>query len=207
MFKTTRHFVFFMLCVTVSNAMAGWVWCTDYVASKYGIASYPNAKEWYGNVSLLRIGYTQSSSPAPGAIIVLNSWSGNEYGHVGTMEFVSQDWNIDHANWNNDGKINGLMLVESIDGWKKVRINGGKSEYPVRGFLIPPPHGHIPEVITRAYGGFHDLCINTYPNSWDSRCDTQEIANYLDCQDVAQGAYPCGSFGSGTSGDNNTTNQ
>ncbi len=112
--------------------------CTEYVASAYDITSYPHAKGWYNHSGIIESGYTQSNTPIDGAIVVFDSWGTNDYGHVGIMKNAGTGWDIDHANWNDDGEVNGRMSIVSADNWNSAHINGGNKSYPIIGFLIPP---------------------------------------------------------------------
>jgi surface antigen len=71
-------------------------WCTNYVANRFGIGGFPNAKDW-NNGYLQRKGFRQVGAQ-PGALVVLeNTFPGSDrtYGHVGILEKVLPDGRIE----------------------------------------------------------------------------------------------------------------
>jgi surface antigen len=78
--------LFFSLTPSVSIAQST-CQCTDYVASRFGLTRYPDARDW-DNGYLREKGFRQINSPENGAIVVLNPNVAGafELGHVGVVE-------------------------------------------------------------------------------------------------------------------------
>jgi hypothetical protein len=87
--------------------------------------------------------------PKVSSVMVLNSWAGNNYGHVGIVRSVGPirgsgsyyyaDILIDHRNWNCDGKV---LINDSFRAYfntygygNTVKRNSTGKSYPLLGFI------------------------------------------------------------------------
>lgn len=191
----------FSLVGTVSAAT--WLWCTDFVANDYNIGGYGDAKTWWDDTRFTSTGYTKSSTPVVGAIVVFNGWSSNSYGHVAIVRQIvsSSEIKVDHSNWHWDGNpLYGVGIKQASGSWSsvKVKFNPGDSSYssstyPVRGFLIPPSSSYSVIGMNSPY--FKQKCIDQYP--WDSRCVTADIDPWLECHDTNGTRRPLCDYGVG----------
>lgn len=205
MFKMLRNIaLFFSFVAFVGTAAANrWIWCTDYVAAELGIGLYGDAKTWWDDSTFTSTGYTKSSTPVVGSIVVFNSWDSNPYGHVGVVRQIvsSSEILIDHSNWHWDGSIlQGVGVKKYSGSWTQVKVkyNPGDSTYPstpypVRGFLVPPSSSYSVIGINSPY--FIDSCIRTSPV--DSRCVTYDIALWKQCWDAPFVLSPLCEYGIG----------
>lgn len=203
--------VFLVLAMLTSTAFASrWIWCTDYVAYEIGIGHFGHAKTWWSDSRFTSTGYTQSSTPAVGAIIVFNSWSSNAFGHVGIVRSIlsSSEILIDHSNWHWDGNPQtGVGVKQASGSWSQVKVkynpgddNYGGSTYPVLGFLIPPASNYPVLGINNPY--FISKCIQSSPP--DSRCVTYDIGLWWQCWGPPFVLSPLCDFGLG-GGDHSTS--
>lgn len=68
----------------------GGCWCTEYVANRFKIGSYPDAGNW-DDYTLPANGFRRIDFPQPGAVVVMErSFPGADpnYGHIGVIEKV-----------------------------------------------------------------------------------------------------------------------
>jgi surface antigen len=101
-----------------------------------------HARNWWEKV----VNADRGAKPRPGAIMVLDAWPGNRYGHVAFVESVESDgrWTISHANlpaterWQErDGVSVYRASFEPVPNG--VRLAGTRHTFPLRGFLYPRP--------------------------------------------------------------------
>lgn len=207
--------IFLLLLMTLvmftGTAFANrWIWCTDYVASEFGIGVYGDAWEWWNDSRFTSTGYTKSSIPAVGSIIVFNNWQKNPAGHVGIVREIvsSSEIRIDHSNWHWDGNVQkGVGVKQASGSWTQVLVkynpddtNYGGTAYPVQGFLILPMSTYSVIGINSPY--FIDSCIRA--SSVDSRCVTYDIGLWRQCWDAPFVLSPLCNFGVG-GGDHTTS--
>lgn len=196
--------VFLVLAMLTSTAFASrWIWCTDYVSEQLGIGHYGDAWEWWNNTWFTDTGWTKSSTPVVGSIIVFDKWAKNQYGHVGIVrQIVSpSEILIDHSNWHWDGNPQTGIGVKPANGsWSQVKVkfnpgdkNYGGSVYPVQGFLIQPPSTYPVLGINNPY--FISRCIQSSPP--DSRCITYDIGLWWQCWGPPFVMSPLCNFGIG----------
>lgn len=196
--------LFVALAMLTGSAFANrWIWCTDYVASELGIGLFGDAKTWWNDSRFTSTGYTKSSTPTVGAIIVFNSWTGNPYGHVGIVRSIlsSSEILIDHSNWHWDGNPQtGVGVKQASGSWSQVKVkfnpgdaNYGGTAYPVQGFLVPPSSTYPVLGINNPY--FINKCIQSSPP--DSRCVTYDIGLWWQCWGPPFVLSPLCNFGVG----------
>jgi surface antigen len=89
----------------------------------------------------------RSDVPQPGAIMVLDAWRGNPYGHVAYVEQVESDrvWRITHANMtigDPAGELGEVPVYTAIceRSANGIRFRGFRPEFRLRGFLHPSHH-------------------------------------------------------------------
>lgn len=114
---------------------------------KFSISSGRDAWKWYDIVTNVGKGTAYYTHDYAGEIMVLNRWSGNNYGHNSFVESSVADstggrkWNVTHVNWNKNDPSS--RSIEGVRVTKKTfyRVNyntvstGGTARYPLRGFL------------------------------------------------------------------------
>lgn len=206
-------FLFGALLFSGAVFAARFLQCTEYVAEQLGFMNNRgNAEAWWTNPGFTTNGYTKTSTPQVGAIIVFDDWDyvdsngkrrKNPYGHVGIVRQIvsGSEIKIDHANWKWDGNVQtGVGVKQAAGSWNSVKVkynpgdeNYGASVYPVQGFLIPPPPGFTPIGISNP--SFKAKCISQYP--WDAACVVADISFYLDCLDTSGGYSDLCDFGMG----------
>jgi len=108
---------------------------------KFSQTSGRDARRWY---DLVTNGYCAAGARA-GSIMVLDGWSGNPAGHVAYVESVQSNgrWTVTHANWPGGTTVRTISGVpirqvqfELVPGsTTRVRIVGGTSSFPLRGFI------------------------------------------------------------------------
>jgi hypothetical protein len=101
-----------------------------------------DARRWYDLVT----NGQRVANPRNGAIMVLDSWSGNSAGHVAYVEAITNGgrWRVSHANWSGGTKSRVLQGVQTwerefefrVGGSTKVRPVGTTTWYPIRGFIV-----------------------------------------------------------------------
>ena len=112
-------------------------WCTWYAAQKwncdwgYGLPSRRDAKYWYDDGGR----YRRGGSPQERAIMVLNGWGSNPYGHVAIVERVlgGSSFEVSHMNWQGFNVVSRETF--QISG-SSVKRNG--KTYPLKGFIYRP---------------------------------------------------------------------
>lgn len=118
--------------------------CVPYARDHSGIRIWGDAVSWWGKAAGR---FERSSSPEPGAIIVIRGYDDDERGHVAIVRRVLNDREIvvDHANWLNTGEIsldNPIMDVSDDNDWSEVRVwyapgrHYGGRVYQVQGFIL-----------------------------------------------------------------------
>jgi surface antigen len=123
--------------------------CTWYAAERawdagWGIKFDTNwgrhARHWPEKV----VNATPSDRPRRGAIMVVDAWPGNEYGHVAYVEEVESDdrWIISHANMSAGepcGTRDGFTVYRSLceRTSRGVSFDGRRPHLRLRTFLIP----------------------------------------------------------------------
>lgn len=100
-----------------------------------------HGRAWWDKV----VNAERGDKPRPGAIMVLDAWPGNEYGHVAYVDSVENDnrWTISQANMSAPetcGEREGVTIykavIERAPGG--VRFAGSVHVFRLRGFLYPP---------------------------------------------------------------------
>lgn len=99
-----------------------------------------HARAWWEKVT----NGERGSEPRPGAIMVLDAWPGNPYGHVGYVERVESAsvWHVTHANYaigQPDGAREGvpILRVKCELSPAGVELDGSGRSLPLRGFVYP----------------------------------------------------------------------
>ena len=113
-------------------AEAGWKIRFDVNSGRHG-------RNWWDKVTNAK----KSDTPSVGAVLVLDAWPGNEYGHVAYVEKVNSNdsFEITHANFAAGEPVaqrEGITIyraacTKSAEG---ISIAGGPV-LPLRGFLVP----------------------------------------------------------------------
>ncbi len=119
--------------------------CVPYARNASGIEIYGNANTWWAQAAGR---YPRSSSPGPGAVLVMRGYYGPGRGHVAVVMEVasSRVLRVDHANWLNGGEISvgvPVLDVSPRNDWSQVRVWyvpggywGGRT-YQAEGFIHP----------------------------------------------------------------------
>lgn len=107
---------------------------------KFDLPYGRHAKDWPSRVQNGRI----TSMPTVGAIMVLDKWPGNPYGHVAYVESVASvhEWTVSHANMKigeNMGVLDGVQIrvAEVVRSGSNILIDKSGLPLRLRGFLIP----------------------------------------------------------------------
>ncbi|HEY0281148.1 MAG TPA: CHAP domain-containing protein [Rhizomicrobium sp.] len=119
--------------------------CVPFARDHSQIALHGDAYTWWDQAAGR---FARSTSPKPGAVMVLSGYAGPNRSHLAVVrELVdAREIRVDHANWLNDGAIyidDPVRDVSPGNDWSQVRIFnlrtrawGGKT-YPVQGFIGP----------------------------------------------------------------------
>jgi len=121
--------------------------CVPYARAQSGIAIRGDAWTWWDRAAG---SYVRSAQPAVGAVIVFSRTGRNRYGHLAVVTEIVNDREIiaRHANWLNKGRIHLDTPIHDVsrdNDWSSVRVwytPGnvlGRRNYPVSGFILPPP--------------------------------------------------------------------
>ena len=109
-----------------------------------------HARNWWEKVQNAE----RSDAPRAGAIMVLDAWRGNPYGHVAYVERVENGgaWRITQANMsvgNPEGDLDGVPVYEATCERtpRGIRFRGSRAEFRLRGFLCPPRRSSTREVV------------------------------------------------------------
>jgi surface antigen len=106
---------------------------------RFDVDSGRHARNWWEKVTNAK----KSDNPSVGAVLILDAWPGNPYGHVASVEKINPDgsFEITHANFaagepvaQREGvTVYRATCTKSPEG---VSVAGG-SVLPLRGFLVP----------------------------------------------------------------------
>ncbi len=119
--------------------------CVDYCKDN-GWSSFDkagNAKDWFPAAE--GKGYATGKIPKKGAVLVLDSWSTNSFGHVAIVQDIvsSSEIIVNHANWSPSGSMDKTIYtgvsvrdVSSTGNWSRVSFYGS-GNFPVLGFIYP----------------------------------------------------------------------
>ena len=121
--------------------------CTWYVAARAAESGWSihfdtntdrHARAWWEKITNAR----KSQTPVVGAVMVLDAWLGNSYGHVGYVEKVNPDgsFEITHANFAKGKEVGQRENVTIYRASCKLTADGvslaDDPALPLRGFLI-----------------------------------------------------------------------
>jgi len=151
-----------VLSLFFSGTHARFCQCTDYVAEKYSLGSgWGNAKDWS---SFLRgKGFTESDTPAVGAIVVQQPCFGHgvngEDGHVGwvsawngnkfTITGANQGCPEQPTSWNSGCRDEGTC--NDVSDWSGLPLVPGCAKFYHHG--APPPASPVPAPLGSSYVG------------------------------------------------------
>jgi len=103
-----------------------------------------HARNWWRKV----VNGQRSATPAPGAVMIVDAWEGNPFGHVAYVEAVrdADHWTVTHANFaigTAIGSREGVSVYEvdcerTSDG---LRLAGSDRRFQLTGFLLPLSSG------------------------------------------------------------------
>jgi hypothetical protein len=121
--------------------------CVPFARQASGIQIFGDANTWWRQAAGR---YPRSSSPAPGAVLVMRGYRDPGRGHVAVVTEVvsSRLIRVDQANWLNDGEISvgvPVMDVSPDNDWSEVHVwyipagHWGGRVYLVEGFIHPFP--------------------------------------------------------------------
>lgn len=116
------------------------------------LPSTGHGMRWFNGI------FPQGQQPRQGAIMVLNAWQGNSYGHVGVVRDVTTvagrtRFTVEHWNWDGRGTRmttefellgrqyagpRNTSALGNVMENQAIRVVGGTREYPLRGFVFPP---------------------------------------------------------------------
>ncbi|MGH6951547.1 MAG: CHAP domain-containing protein [Vitreimonas sp.] len=117
--------------------------CVPFARRASGIRIYGNANTWWRQAEGR---YPRSSSPTPGAVLVMRGYRSAGRGHVAVVAQIVSDRviRVDQANWLNGGEISvGVPVIDvSPDNdWSQVRVwhipgaHWGGRIYRAEGFI------------------------------------------------------------------------
>jgi hypothetical protein len=118
--------------------------CVPYARSHSGVHLWGDAYTWWDRA---RGRFGRSSTPEPGAVMVIRGYDDDARGHLAVVRRVLSDREIvvDHANWLNGGEISldsPIMDVSDDNDWSEVRVwyapghHYGGRVYQVQGFIL-----------------------------------------------------------------------
>jgi hypothetical protein len=119
--------------------------CVPFARRASGVSIYGDAHTWWRQAAGR---YPRSSSPAPGAVLVVRGYRTDRRGHVAVVTGVESNRVVlvDHANWLNGGEISAgvpVLDVSPDNDWSEIRVwhipggHWGGRVYEVEGFIHP----------------------------------------------------------------------
>ena len=119
--------------------------CVPYARAHSGIRIYGDAWTWWDKAAGR---FARASTPAPGAVMVLDGYAGPERAHLAVVRRVvsAREIRVDHANWLDHGSVyldDPVTDVSTDNDWSAVRVWNirtgawGARTYPVKGFILP----------------------------------------------------------------------
>jgi hypothetical protein len=109
--------------------------CVQWV--KYDKPAYRNVNKgyWVPARDLWDYCKNRGATPRAEAVMVLDSWPANGYGHVGCVVHVDRNRVlVRHSNWDYPNRVS-LGVYTIVNNGKGVTYNGGGTIYPLRGFV------------------------------------------------------------------------
>ncbi len=128
--------------------------CVPFARDKSGVNIRGDAYTWWDRADGH---YRKSTTPAPGAVMVLAGYSGPKRAHVAVVRRIvsSREIRVDHANWLNNGAIyldDPVADISQHNDWSLVLVWNvqthawGVHQYSVQGFIGPGPAGRTDRV-------------------------------------------------------------
>lgn len=119
--------------------------CVPFAREHSGVNIHGDAYEWWDKADGR---YSKSTSPTPGAVMVLAGYSGPKRAHVAVVRRIvsSREIRVDHANWLNNGAIyldDPVADISPDNDWSLVLVWNvqtrawGVHQYNVQGFIGP----------------------------------------------------------------------
>ena len=120
--------------------------CAPYAREHSKVKIFGDAYTWWDQAGAAH--YPRSTSPSPGAVMVLAGYSSTTHAHVAVVRRIvsSREIRIDHANWLNNGAIfmdDPVADISPNNDWTPVLVWNvqthawGVHTYNVTGFIEP----------------------------------------------------------------------